>query len=110
MKQRILRVNELIRQAISEILQRDLSTQRFGIVSVTEVRASNDLHHAKIFFSVYGANPQREKAIHWLQMKTGAIQSELGSKVRLRYTPSIQFILDETEDKLNHIAELFKKI
>jgi ribosome-binding factor A len=83
---------------------------RFGMVTITEVRVSKDLRYAKIFFSVYGGEPQRKKAISFLHGKTAQIQREIGSRVRLRYTPSLQFILDETAEKSDRILNLFNEI
>lgn len=110
MKQRILRVNELIRQTVSEMLQRDINPDRFGVVTVTEVRASNDLRYAKIFFSVFGTSSQRESVVQWLESRTAAIQRELGGHIRLRYTPHIRFLLDETEDRLDRISNILKNL
>jgi ribosome-binding factor A len=105
----MLRVNHLIQREISEMLQKDMDP-RFGMITITEVRVSKDLRYAKVFFSVYGENSQKEKATRFLHEKTASIQKELGSRIRLRYTPSLQFILDETAEKTERIMNLFKDL
>ena len=110
MKQRMSRVNELIHHEISEILQRDIQGSRFGMVTVTEVRVSKDLRYAKIFFSVLGESAQKEEAIRMLKGRTALIQKELGSRIRLRYTPSLQFVFDETAEKSARMFNLFRQL
>lgn len=110
MKQRISRVNEMIHREISGILERSLRDSRFGMLTITEVRVSNDLQHAKIFYSIFGNEAQKKEAERMIKQKTAMIQREVGSRIRLRYTPELQFILDETGEKIDHIINVLKEI
>jgi ribosome-binding factor A len=110
MKQRISRVNEMIHREISEILERSLRDPRFGMVTITEVRVSNDLQYAKIFYSIFGNEQQKKEAERMIKQKTPLIQREVGSRIRLRYTPALQFIVDETGEKMDHIIDVLKEI
>ncbi|MBI1883707.1 MAG: 30S ribosome-binding factor RbfA [Chlamydiae bacterium] len=110
MKHRMPRVNELIHRELSDIFQRDLCNPRFGMVTVTEVRTSKDLRYAKVFYSVYGKKEQQEAATHFIESKASSMQRELGSRVSLRYTPTLQFLLDETGDKIDRLEKVFKTL
>lgn len=110
MKQRMPRVNELIHHEMGDLVQHLLRDSNLGFVTVTEVRVSKDLHYAKIFFSVFGKTADKDKVLKLLEIRSPMLQRELGSRVRLRYTPSLQFICDETADKSDRIMTVFKKI
>lgn len=110
MKQRMERVNELIHREVSEILERDYRDTNFGLLTVTEVRASKDLRYAKVFISAFGKDAHKIDLIRFLKEKTSTIQSEVGRNIQLRYTPALQFRIDETGEKMNHLDHILKEL
>lgn len=110
MIERIQRVNHLIQKVIGEIIERDFRDTKYGIITITEVRISKDLRYAKVFFSVFGKDEQRQEALNLLKRKTKKIQQEVGSEVKIRYTPALEFVYDETEEKAEKINKICKEL
>ena len=110
MKERILRVNEVFRRELSEVIERSYADPQLAMMTITEVRISKDLRYAKAYVSLFGEPKQRERALKMLEKMTPQIQMEMGARVRLRYTPSLRFILDETEDKSERVLSIINQI
>lgn len=108
---RIARVNELIRDEVTEMLTRHLRDPRLtGLVSITAVETSPDLRHAKVYVSVYGDEDQQKAVMAALRSAAGFIRRELGERLRLRYIPEIQFKLDESIARGARILELLRQV
>lgn len=109
---RVKRVSEQIKKEISDIVQNELKDPRIkkGIISVTRVRISSDLRHAKVFVSIYGDETLKEEIIEGLKNASGFIRKHVGSRIRLRYIPEIIFELDESIEYGVNISELIKKV
>ncbi len=104
------RVGDLIKEEISRIIQYELKDPGIGFVTVTQVRLSDDLKHAKIFYSVLGDEEAKKESSSALKRACGFIQHEVGRKLRLRYTPEIYFMFDPSVEYGAHIETLIKKI
>jgi ribosome-binding factor A len=106
---RHMRVRELLKRELNEIFRREFPVE-LGIVSVTEVGVSNDLHSAKVFVSSIGDDKSQQKAFRAVRKSAGKIQFELGQIVALRYTPKLKFVMDEAYNRgdraLKHIDEI----
>ena len=109
MRYRKLRVQDLIREEISSIIQRDIKDPGMGFVTILEVKMSEDLRVAKIFCSVYGDDETKQKTLDALKRSKGYIRFLLGKRIKLRYTPEIAFSLDTTYDTVAKIEEILKK-
>ena len=107
-KVRPQKVQELIKIETSQIISREIKDPRIGFVTVTEVTVTPDLREAKIFVSLMG--DEKEIAASWagLNSAKGFVRRELGRRVRLRYTPEIEFVRDTTLDYSEHIQKLLK--
>ena len=108
--QRQLRVGEVIRQALSSLLMRDtLKDPALEGVSITvsEVRASADLRHAKVFCAPLGGVNQAD-VVAGLNRSAGYLRSLLGSEVNLKYTPELVFVSDESFDEAMRIDSLLR--
>lgn len=110
MIERIKRVNQLIQKVIGEIIERDFRETRYGMITVTEVRISKDLKYAKVFFSVLGNEEQKKEAVNLFQNKKIQIQNEVGLEVKIRYTPALEFIYDESAEKAERINQICKEL
>ncbi len=104
------RVGELIRQEIAQLMQRGMKDPRIGFVSVMDVRMSKDLRYANVYVSLYGNDSERKDSMVGLQRSQGWVRREIGKKLRLRYTPEIRFIEDETLDRVFHLEEVFREL
>jgi len=109
-KLRVERVQEAIHQEISKLLLFDVKDSRIHDVSVTGVKLSDDMSHARIYVSLYGKEETREETWQALNKSIGFFRSEIAKRIRLRYTPELQFDRDTTADYSAHIEELLAQI
>ncbi len=110
-KQRIDRLNSLLKEVISEVIHKDVDNPDVGeFVSVTRVDISKDLRHAKVYISVIGDNETKQNTLKALNSASGFIGINASKKVVMRFFPSLRFIIDDTVDKVMRIEELLKKI
>ena len=98
-KTRLKRTDELLRETIAELILTRLGDPRVGFVSVTGVRISPELDTARVFVTVLGNPEERQTAMKGLQSAAPYLQSELHKRVRLRRTPKLRFIYDESVDR-----------
>ena len=99
-KDRIARLNSLLKEVISEVIQRDVSNPHVHrLISVTSVDVSKDLQHAKVFISVIGTAVEKKATITALQSAAGYISILASKKVIMRYFPALIFKLDDSVDK-----------
>ena len=110
MSDRLARVRENVKETVSMMLEREIKDPRIGFVTITDVDISADLRHCKIFFSSLGGEKQHEKALAGLQSAKGFIRSELGKRLRMKYTPEIEFHFDTSVEQGVRIAEILNKI
>ena len=104
---RIEKINILIREVVSAILYRDLSSPEGIMVTVTRVETSEDIHYATIFISVFGGEEDQEKnIITELSRSAGLIQHQLNRKLRMRPVPKITFAIDREEKRRERIEKL----
>lgn len=107
---RVEKVQELMKQEVSEIVLRELKDPRIGFVTVTEVKCTADLREAKIYVSVMGSDDQVKNTLAGLKNSMGFIRREIGRRIRLRFTPEISLALDKSLDYSAHIQELLLKV
>ncbi len=107
---RASRVGEAIKKEVTQMLGNELKDPRIGFVTVTAVEASQDLSHARIFVSVYGSDEQKVQTLQALNKAKGFVRSELGKRIRLRYTPEVEFRFDESIERGARIMELLNKV
>ena len=106
---RHMRVRELLKRELNEIFRREFPVE-LGIVSVTEVGVSNDLHSAKVFVSSIGDDKSQQKAFRTVRKSAGKIQFELGQIVALRYTPKLKFVMDEAYNRGDRVLKILDEI
>ena len=106
---RHMRVRELLKRELNEIFRREFPVE-LGIVSVTEVGVSNDLHSAKVFVSSIGDDKSQQKAFRTVRKSAGKIQFELGQIVALRYTPKLKFVMDEAYSRGDRVLKILDEI
>jgi ribosome-binding factor A len=99
MPHRSEKVEQFIKEELSEIIQREVRDPRIGFVSITDVEVSVDLRHARVFVSVLGDADAKTATMDGLRSALGYIRRELGRRLQLRYTPDITFRLDESIER-----------
>lgn len=110
MKQhRLARVNSVIREVASETILFELRDPRVKMVTVTRAEVSADLQHAKVYVSVMGDEREQELTMHGLRSAAGFVQSRLAGRMKSRYTPVIQFVLDKGVKNSIEVARLINE-
>ncbi|MBI3945136.1 MAG: 30S ribosome-binding factor RbfA [Armatimonadetes bacterium] len=104
------RVAELLKQEISQILQREVSDPRVGFATVTGVEVTSDLREARVFVSVLGDQQQAEQSLAALQRAAGYVRSLLGRRVDLRVTPTLTFALDRSLELGSRVVDLIEQL
>jgi len=111
MTRRVQRLNNLIRQEISELLQRQVKDPRLGsFIAVTEVSISPDLRCAKIFVSHIGNEEEKQETMSTLASASGFFRRELAKRLRVRRIPELSFQWDDTIERGAHLLELIDQI
>ncbi len=109
---RVARVAEQIKREVSLMLLADIKDDRVGagMVSVTQVDVAGDLQHAKIFVSIYGTPDAKAETMEGLKAATGFVRREIGQRVRLRRTPEIIFLEDESLERGDRVLTLLNRL
>ena len=106
---RLRRVNEAVRQVLSDAITADLKDPRVGFVTVTAVRTSPDLRHAHVYVSVLGADSDREASLQGLRSAHGFLQRRVAWELRLKHTPTLKFEYDDSIDRGMRLSELIDR-
>ena len=106
---RIGRINEEIQRELSALIPAVKDTRVSGMISVTAVETTPDLRYAKAYISVLDKE-NGERVLKGLRSASGWLRRELGSALKLRYTPELVFQLDDSIDKGAHILELLRSV
>ena len=107
MPRRLDRVNELLRSEISHLISREIKDPRVaGVISITEVIASNDLRSARVYVSVMGPEADRQSALQGIRSAASFLRRELRERVNLRHTPHMTFYLDDSIQEGDRVLRL----
>jgi len=108
---RVRRVAEQIKKDVSQIIIAEIKDPRIaGMTSVTDVELSKDLRYASVYVSIYGSEAEREETLQTLARASGFVRSEIGRRIRLRYTPEINFFLDTSIEYGAYIESVLKSL
>ena len=107
--ERQARMADRIRVLIAERLEKGLRDPRLGFVTITDVRVTGDLQHASVFYTVLGSEEERIASGEALRSATGLLRSEVGRKLGVRLTPTLEFIPDALPDNAGHIEDLLRE-
>ena len=109
-KRRPARLGSQLREEIGLMLQRDVKDPRIGFVTITDVHLTADCKLARVYVSVLGSDEDRRQSLEGLNQAAGFIRFEIGHRLRLRYSPELEFRLDDSLEKEARLEELFGKI
>jgi len=106
---RMRRVDEAVRAVLSDAITQELKDPRIGFVTVTAVKTSPDLRHARVYVSVLGDEATRAESLAGLGSAHGFLQRRIAGELRLKHTPALEFAYDETVEKGMRLNELLSE-
>ena len=106
---RMRRVNEAVREVLSWRLAEGLKDPRIGFVTVTAVETSSDLRRARVYVSVLGDSADRDRTLAGLASSHGVLQAELARELRMKRTPTLEFVYDDSIERGMRISELLDR-
>ena len=109
MTARTERVQKLTREVLGEAIGA-LKDPRIGFATITAVRVSADLRHARVFVSVMGSAAEQAATMRGLESAKSHLRGVLGREMRTRYTPELIFELDHGPEEAQHLEEIFRKL
>ena len=104
--ERMRRVDVAMRQVLGDALAQDLKDPRVGFVTVTDVKTSPDLRHARVYVSVLGDASTQQASLDGLRSAHGFLQSRVADELRLKRTPELTFELDHTAERAARLEEI----
>ena len=107
---RMRRVDEAIREVLSDALSEGLKDPRIGFVTVTGVDTSPDLRQATVFVSVLGSEKKREATLAGLQSSHGVLQTRVNRELHLKRTPQLTFQYDPTVERGVRLSRLIDEL
>lgn len=107
---RVRKIQEFIKQEVSNILLRELKDPRLGFVTVTDARITGDLREATVYVSLFGKSEEKENTLKALKNATGYIRTEVGRRLGIRYSPTIEFKEDTSLDYGMKIDKILRDI
>lgn len=107
---RLERVREMLKRTLGEIIRRDFPPGDNGLITVADVTVTSDLKEAKAYIGIVGKAEAKKRAMNALNGKRGQIQFELGRSIILRYTPKIEFLLDESVERGNRVLSILEEL
>lgn len=104
------KVQELLKEEISDILLRDFKDPRLGFVTIIDTEVTSDMRHAKVFVSIMGTEQERKDNIDVLNHAKWHIRTAFMKRVCMKTIPELEFVLDTSVDKSIRILELLQQI
>ena len=95
---RVRKIQEFIKQEVSNIILRELKDPRIGFITVTDARITGDLREATVYVSLFGSDAEKADTLKALKSANGYIRSEVGKRLGIRYSPTIEFKEDASLD------------
>src|SRR3990172_9241193 len=111
MSRRTERLNDLLREELSELLLRQVKDPRLGgLITITQVLVSADLRHARVYISVLGGEAEKREVMTALSSAASYLRRELRSHLTLRYTPDLSFFPDDSIENGARMLSLLNEL
>ena len=107
---RQLRVRELLKRELGEVIRREFPTEQLGVMTVNDVVITSDLHLATAHIGFVGSEEQQKRGFGLLQRERKRIQGLIARSVVLKYTPQLRFVRDESVTRGNRVLEIIDEI
>lgn len=105
---RMARVGEQIQRELAVLIQQEIKDPRIGMVTVSAVKVSQDLSHAKVYVTFMESEADRKGAIKALNHAANFLRHELARRLALRATPKLQFLHDESVERGMRLSALIE--
>jgi ribosome-binding factor A len=103
---RVLKLADQIKVIVAEMLERRIKDPRLGFITVTDVRLTGDSREATVFYTVLGSASDQAGTAVALASATGLIRSQVGKQLGMKFTPTVEFVLDAVPESARHIDDL----
>lgn len=100
------RVADQIQRELATLIQFDVKDPRVGMVTITAVEVSKEFEYARVFFTVLGDEAVRKATTEGLTRAAGYLRRELAHRLKLRATPELQFVYDQSIDNAAKMSDL----
>ena len=107
---RVRKIQEFIKQEVSKIILRELKDPRMGFVTVTDAHITGDLREATVYISLFGSDEDKKNTLAALKSANGFIRTEVGRRLGIRYSPTIEFKEDTSLDYGMKIDKILRDI
>lgn len=104
------RVGDQIRAEVSLMIARELHDPGLGFITITRVQVSPDLQHARVYYSALGDETARRNSGKALHRAAPFMRRQIGQRLRLRRTPELDFVFDESIERQDRIEQLLREI
>jgi ribosome-binding factor A len=109
MTRRTEQVGDLIKEELSQLLEREVKDPQVGFVTLTDVEVTADLRIARVYFSVLGDEQAMQESLAALERGKGFLRRELSQRLDIRYVPELHFVLDRSIERGQRIANLLRQ-
>ena len=106
---RARKIADRIKTLVAANVESIVKDPDLGFVTITDVRVTNDLQHASVFYTVFGDEVQREKTAALLEKNKGKLRSFVGRQIQIRLTPSLEFFADAIPETAAHLEDLLRE-
>ena len=103
------RMADRVKVIVAEMLERRIKDPRLGFVTVTDVRVTPDLREATVFYTVLGDDAARADSAAALESARGVLRSEVGKQTGVKFTPTLEFVLDALPEAATHVEDLLRQ-
>ncbi|GBD10901.1 Ribosome-binding factor A [bacterium HR23] len=110
MSRRLDRLNDLLREEVSALLREVKDPRLVGLVTITRVEVSEDLAHARVFFSVLGTEEERQSTAQALASAAGFLRRELAHRLTLRRIPELHFVPDVSMERAGRVLDIMRQL
>lgn len=107
---RVRKIQEFIKQEVSNIILRELKDPRMGFVTVMDAHITGDLREAAVYISLFGSDEDKKNTLAALKSANGFIRTEVGRRLGIRYSPTIEFKEDTSLDYGMKIDKILRDI
>jgi ribosome-binding factor A len=103
------RMADRVKVIVAQMLEQRIKDPRLGFVTITDVRVTPDLREASIFYTVYGDETARAETAAALASAKGVLRTEVGKQTGVKFTPTLEFVLDAIPDTARHVEDLLRR-
>ncbi|MBJ7244275.1 MAG: 30S ribosome-binding factor RbfA [Solirubrobacteraceae bacterium] len=104
------RVDEAIREVAADTITKQIKDPRVGFVTVTDVQTTPDLSSARIYVSIFDSPSGPDDSLEALNAAHGLVQSALARQLRMKRTPTVQFVIDTTPATAARLEEILEAV